>query len=380
MYPAFILLLILLNRPMTDDILGNRFEELKSRFESREKLFEEELTIARGLGGEAKVKQLEQATNSFNRDRYEMIQDILKLIRMHPNDPATLDGIILLNARLNYGFDDDIVKIVRDHFMNDPRMDTLCASIMRLPVDFPGEILREVSEKHPDRNVRGRATYRLGVWAKQASGPNTLARVRTIEERERCRVEAERAFVRFLEEYPDVISVDGKENYAVAAKGALIQIRNLVNLSIGKQAPEIVGEDLDGKPLKLSDYRGKVVVLCFWATWCGPCMQSVPHERELVQRMNGKPFALLGVNTDQESDRAKAKKISIQSQMSWPSWWDGATPQRIQSTYSVTALPTIYVLDAKGIIQFFDVRGKALDEAVDKLIREMASGLRSDTE
>ena len=50
------------------------------------------------------------------------------------------------------------------------------------------------------------------------------------------------------------------------------------NLAVGKPAPEINGVDFDGKPLKLSDYRGKVVVLVFWGTWCGPCMAEVPHE------------------------------------------------------------------------------------------------------
>ncbi len=57
----------------------------------------------------------------------------------------------------------------------------------------------------------------------------------------------------------------------------------MLNLVVGKPAPEIEGADMDGKPFKLSDYKGKVVVLVFWGTWCGPCMAQVPHERELVQ-------------------------------------------------------------------------------------------------
>ena len=70
------------------------------------------------------------------------------------------------------------------------------------------------------------------------------------------------------------------------------------NLAVGKPAPEIDGPGLDGHPLKLSDYRGKVVVLVFWGSWCGPCMLQVPHERELAERHKDEPFALLGVDCE----------------------------------------------------------------------------------
>ena len=70
----------------------------------------------------------------------------------------------------------------------------------------------------------------------------------------------------------------------------------MLNLAVGKPAPEIEGVDVDGKPLKLSDYRGKVVLLVFWGAWCGPCMALVPHERELAERYKGRPFTLLGVD------------------------------------------------------------------------------------
>src|SRR6516162_2547749 len=66
----------------------------------------------------------------------------------------------------------------------------------------------------------------------------------------------------------------------------------------GDRAVELEGVDVSGKPLKLSDFRGKVVMLDFWATWCGPCMDLVPHERGLVADHKNDPFALLGVSAD----------------------------------------------------------------------------------
>jgi thiol-disulfide isomerase/thioredoxin len=145
------------------------------------------------------------------------------------------------------------------------------------------------------------------------------------------------------------------------------RLDTMLNLAVGKPAPDIDGLDLDGKPLKLADYRGKVVVLVFWGSWCGPCMAEVPHERELLERMKGKPFALLGVDCNE--DRATALKATQAQDMTWPSWHDG-TDGPIASKYHINSFPTVYVLDANGIIRARRVRGPGLDQAVDALMKE----------
>jgi peroxiredoxin len=95
-----------------------------------------------------------------------------------------------------------------------------------------------------------------------------------------------------------------------------------------------------------------------------------PHERSLVKRLDGKPFALLGVNSDQNKD--ELKKVMEKEGITWRSWFDGgSTGGPIATKWNVHGWPTVYVIDAKGVIRYRDVREKELDEAVDTLLREL---------
>jgi thiol-disulfide isomerase/thioredoxin len=257
--------------------------------------------------------------------------------------------------------------------MDDPRMGRLCAPLAYRPEQWSNAILNEVAVKHPDRAVRGQAAYSLGMWWRFAADGTSLGRNRTDRQSQVCLTSAKEWFTRVVEDYAGVVSTDGNFRLADMAKAELTRITNLPNLKVGKVAPEITGVDLDGSPLKLSTYRGNVVVICFWATWCGPCMAMVPHERELVQRMKGKPFVLLGVNSDESADREKAKQTVRDKQMTWPSWWDNGVRGAIQTEYNIDHWPTVYVLDANGVIRYFDVRKTELDKAVDALLAELES-------
>ena len=95
----------------------------------------------------------------------------------------------------------------------------------------------------------------------------------------------------------------------------------LKHLGVGKKAPDIAGEDLDGVGFRLSDYKGKVVLLSFWGSRCSPCMALVPHERRLVARFAGRPFAVVGVNSDE--DKEQVRPVVERNGISWRSFWCG---------------------------------------------------------
>jgi len=98
-----------------------------------------------------------------------------------------------------------------------------------------------------------------------------------------------------------------------------------------------------------------------------------PHERSLVKRLEGQPFALLGINSDR--DREALKKVMKKQGITWRSFWNGGSTQGpISSAWNVRGWPTIYVLDHNGVIRYKNVRGEKMDVAVDALLAEIKKG------
>ncbi len=95
-----------------------------------------------------------------------------------------------------------------------------------------------------------------------------------------------------------------------------------------------------------------------------------PHERSLVKRLEEKRFALIGINSDVDKD--ELKKAMEKEHITWRSFWNGpeGTGGPISTKWNVRGWPTIYVVDAKGVIRFKNVRGEAMDKAVDQLLKE----------
>ena len=183
--------------------------------------------------------------------------------------------------------------------------------------------------------------------------------------------ETEKALETVIRDYADCprLMKDGQRTLGEEAKQELYELQNL---RVGKVAPGIEGQDLDGVKFKLSDYRGKVTTIAYWATWCGACMEMVPHERKLVERMKNLPFVLIGVNGD--DDRNKAKQATVKESMTWRSFWNGTNGPHgpISQAWNVRAWPTVYVLDSKGVIRAKGVSGKDLDAVVDQLVKELS--------
>ncbi len=145
------------------------------------------------------------------------------------------------------------------------------------------------------------------------------------------------------------------------------RLREITKLAVGKTMPEVFGEDLDGQKKSLADYRGKVLVLDVWTTWCGPCVAMIPHEREMVERLKDKPFALLSVSCDEE--KSTLTEFLKNKEMPWDHWWVGREGEFTKSL-NISFFPTIYVLDRDGVIRHKNIRGEELEKAVTGLLAD----------
>lgn len=123
-----------------------------------------------------------------------------------------------------------------------------------------------------------------------------------------------------------------------------------------RPAPDFSLPDMDGKPHKLSDYRGKVVLLNFWATWCPPCRREMPSMEKLYQELKGKPFQVLACDQQEDSDTVFAFTGQFEPSPSFPLLLDSKSA--VSGAYGVPGLPTSFLIDKAGRIVYRAVGGR----------------------
>ena len=132
---------------------------------------------------------------------------------------------------------------------------------------------------------------------------------------------------------------------------------------MGKKAPEVVTRTLDGTEWKLEDQRGKVVVMDFWAVWCGPCVSTMPEMKKIYERYKSrKDFVMVGVSLDH--DREKLVKFCEEREISWPQIFeaDRSWDNRVGRAFEVNAIPSVWVIDKEGNVAGMDLHGNSIEE------------------
>lgn len=125
---------------------------------------------------------------------------------------------------------------------------------------------------------------------------------------------------------------------------------------------------IDGREVDISKLRGKVVLIDFWATWCGPCVGEIPNVIKAYKSLHPKGFEIVGISLD--SDRNKLESFVKEQGMEWPQYFDGkGWSNQISTGYGIHSIPAMWLLDKKGLLVSTNARGE-LEEKVTKLLAE----------
>ena len=230
-----------------------------------------------------------------------LVPVLLQRERENPNHPYAAK---LLTEACLFLFPDEnavvpdefrrIADIIVERHAASPKIANFCELLLaRPPWAQPFEShLRRILEVSEDRYVRVSAHFALAAIVRSHGASR--------------QEEAQKLYEAFLKDFDGQTAYHAQgieQNYRLVTKQIL---KIMSEHGIGMKAPDTVGVDLDGTPISLKDYRGKVVLVSFWATWCKPCMEAIPHERELLETFKDSDFAIFGINADQDIETAKA--------------------------------------------------------------------------
>jgi len=160
----------------------------------------------------------------------------------------------------------------------------------------------------------------------------------------------------------EIVASEAPDEAKEGAKGLLRKME-----ALGKPV-DIKFTSVDGREVDLTKMPGKVVLVDFWATWCGPCVAEVPHVLEVYQDLHEKGFEIVGISFDQ--DKKKLEDFVAEKQMKWPQYFDGkGWANKFGRQYGINGIPTMWLVDKKGNLRMMEARG-GLREKVDKLLAE----------
>jgi peroxiredoxin len=337
---------------------AEQLKKLRQAYDGPAEKLQDEIGEAEAKYKELISKQAEQAQ--------EQIGKLLELVKADPKDGVALETIeYLLQEQIEFLDEEQAASIfetLAQHHAASDKIAPICELAAELELsDAMRAFLGAVVAKNKNAEARAWAQFALAT-AKytEADAANDLKLFK----------EAELLFEKVVREIPaestEGTPVDVAERY-------LFELRNLLP---GMKAPDFETEDLQGKTVKLSQHRGKITLLVFWATWCEFCAELQPQQVELLKKYSVRPFSIVAVSGDDDADTVKQHLAN--HSLPWTHWFNGPEGG-VLDAWNVQAFPTVYLIDAAGVIRHRNIHGDELNKAVEALIKE-AEGKGKDAE
>lgn len=139
-----------------------------------------------------------------------------------------------------------------------------------------------------------------------------------------------------------------------------------VELARARMAPAFSVTALDGRQISLDGLAGKVVLIDFWATWCGPCREALPHIRDIAHRFQEQPLVVISISLDR--DEKAWKEFVAKNKMTWLQYRDGGFEGPIAKSFNVTAIPATFTIDTDGVLEDQHVGDGNIEGKLKKLL------------
>jgi thiol-disulfide isomerase/thioredoxin len=345
--------------------VARKFDQIKKNFEAEEKELKQKLTDAKDAGDQKQTAFLIKELSALSAN------DAIELAAESPKDEAAADAAIFALKLLGHhkltGNDmDKASSLLLNYHIDNPKLQSVLAPMGEAGPDGQ-KFLKAVAEKAANAEVKALALFYCALAMGEEIGKQQDQM--NDEGAKQLQAEAIGMMEKAVKLAPD--AKVGAETLAKAAANEMVVLK----IGVGNPIPDVAGTDLNGKIVKLSSLKGKVVLFDFWATWCGPCKAMIPHERELIGKQSDKHFVLLSVNVDDKKETLT--EFLENENMPWLHWWEGPKGA-IAKMFRVHAYPTLYLIDAKGIVRNRWI-GSPGDEVLDKAVEELVAEAKKAT-